>query len=307
MQPIQTAMITGANAGIGRETARQLAKQPGIEKIYLACRSREKAQETKAALEAETGRAIFEIIVIDVANLASVAAAVETLSSPIDAVVLNAGGMGGKTPNVLTDAGVTNVFAMNLLGHAVLVEKLLEKQLITSTVLLAGTEAARGIPKLGVAAPEMDDYSVEEFAGIADGSKFGRDTNAMSVYATIKLTGAMWMGAMARQHPHIRFITMSPGSTTGTNGLDHMPFVTRILSKYVFGTMAPLFGLMHRVEDGAKRFVDGLLNPRYESGHFYGSEAGAPTGPVTDQAKLDASFSNTTYQDNAYAALRQFA
>ena len=43
MKPIQSVMITGANAGLGREAARQLAMRNGIEKIYLACRNQEKA------------------------------------------------------------------------------------------------------------------------------------------------------------------------------------------------------------------------------------------------------------------------
>ena len=43
-------MITGANAGLGKDAARQLALRPGVEKIYLACRSLEKAQAAKAEL-----------------------------------------------------------------------------------------------------------------------------------------------------------------------------------------------------------------------------------------------------------------
>lgn len=184
---------------------------------------------------------------------------------------------------------------------------MLERQLITSTVLLAGSEAARGIPKMGVAKPELDSASVEEFTAIATGEKYEGKANPMAVYGTIKLVGAMWMGAMARKHSHVRFVTMSPGSTTGTNALDHLPFVMRVLSKYVFGALMPLMGMMHKVEDAAKRFVDGVTDPTFASGRFFGCNEGAPTGPVVDQAQIDTIFENTILQDNAYKAIRQLS
>lgn len=307
MKPIQTVLITGANAGLGREAARQLALRNGIEKIYLACRNLEKAEAAKVSLETQTGKSIFEIIVMDVANPISVRKAVASLSAPVDAVILNAGGTGGRTPNGLTDTGVTNIFASNLLGHVVLVDELLERQLITSTVLYAGSEAARGIPKMGVAKPEMKSLSTEEFISIADGSKFPSDADPLDVYSYIKLVGAHWIGAMARQHPHVRFITMSPGGTTGTNGMDDLPFLKKVFFKYVGGILMPIFGMMHSVETGAKRYVDGLLNDKFKSGRFYASREGSPTGPVIDQADIDSSFNDHDFQDNANQAVHRFA
>ena len=67
--PGKTALITGANAGIGKDVARQLALRPDMARIYLACRSRDRATTAKAELEAATGRRIFDIVVMDVADL----------------------------------------------------------------------------------------------------------------------------------------------------------------------------------------------------------------------------------------------
>ena len=307
MNPIQSVLITGANAGLGREAAAQLALHKGIEKIYLGCRNEAKAQAARTALKAETGRDIFEIVLIDVSDPASVRAAVGRLGAPVDAVILNAGGTGGRSPNDLTASGVTNIFAANVLGHVILVDELLERQLVTSSVLYAGSEAARGIPKMGIARPELDTSSVEEFASIATGSKFGPDGDPLDIYANVKLTAALWMGSMARQHPHIRFVTMSPGGTTGTNGMDDLPFLKKLFFKHVGGILMPILGMMHGVETGAKRYVDGLLNPKFETGHFYASAGGSPTGPVVDQATIVAELADTTFQDNANRAVHQFA
>ena len=52
----KSILITGANNGIGKDAARQLALINGTEKIYLACRSEEKAKAAKDSLEESTGR-----------------------------------------------------------------------------------------------------------------------------------------------------------------------------------------------------------------------------------------------------------
>ena len=307
MNPIQSVLITGANAGLGRESARQLALQDSVQKIYLGCRNEIKARAARVALEAETGREIFEIVLMDVADPNSVRAAVATLDCPIDAVVLNAGGTGGTAPNALTPTGVTSMFAVNVLGYAVLVDALLERQLVTSTVLYAGSEAARGFPKMGIARPILDTSSVDEFASIADGTKFSLNSDLLDIYANVKLTAAYWMASMARQYSHIRFVTMSPGGTTGTNGMDDLTFVKKLLFKHIGGVLMPLLGMMHGVEVGARRYVDGLTNPRFESGRFYASAGGSPTGPVVDQATIVTDFGNHAIQDNANQAVHQFA
>lgn len=308
MKTIESVLITGANAGLGRECARQMAGQDTVQKIYLACRNELKAQVAKTALEKETGREIFEIVLMDVMDLESVRAAVSGLKRPIDAVVLNAGGMGGATPNALTDDGVTHMFAVNVLGHSVLVDELIERDLLTSVVLYAGSEAARGIPKMGVTRPVLDTSSVDEFAAVADGSRFGPTKDPMLQYGAVKLTAALWMASMARQHTHLRFVTMSPGGTTGTNGMDDLPLVQRIFFKYIGRALMPLFGMMHGLDVGAKRYVDGLVDAQtFETGGFYASKAGSPTGAVVDQAALFSELGNRTFQDNANLAIHRFA
>ena len=127
--PEKTVLITGANAGIGKDVARQLALRPEMARIYLACRNQDRATTAKAELEAATGRPIFDIILMDVADPRSVRAGLAGVNGSLDALVMNAGGMGGKTPMALTADGATYMFAQNVLGHVVLVETLLAEDL----------------------------------------------------------------------------------------------------------------------------------------------------------------------------------
>ena len=117
----KTVLITGANAGIGKEVARQLALRPEIARIYLACRNQDRATTAKAELEAATGRRIFDIVLMDVADLGSVRAGLAAISGSVDALVMNAGVIGPHSMDLTAD-GVTTVFATNVLGHVVLLE-----------------------------------------------------------------------------------------------------------------------------------------------------------------------------------------
>src|SRR5271157_4946700 len=105
--PGKTVLITGANVGIGKDVARRLALRPEIARIYLACRNQDRARTAKAELESVTGRHIFDIILMDVANLSSVRAGLAAIDGSLDALVMNAGVIGDKALMNVTADGVT--------------------------------------------------------------------------------------------------------------------------------------------------------------------------------------------------------
>ncbi len=304
----KVALVTGANAGLGKEAARQLAASDQYRTIYLGCRDRTKANAAKGELEKATGKAIFEVLIVDVADLASVRAALAALTEPIDDLVMNAGGSGGKTPLAPSKSGVTEIFASNVLGHVVLLEGLIAAGKLIHAAVFAGSEAARGVPKLGMKRPALTTGSVNEFAALCDGAYFrDRKPDSTLAYGQVKLVGAMWLAALARRTPGLRLITISPGNTAGTKVARDFPLPVRVLMKYVLMPIVmPVLGIVQGVDKGAGRYLEALNDPALKSGVFYASKANALTGPVVDQSTIMPELANTTYQDHADEAVHRF-
>ena len=300
--PAKTVLITGANAGIGKDVARQLALRPEIARIYLACRNQDRATTAKAELEAATGRTIFDIILMDVTDLDSARAGLAAINGSVDALVMNAGVIGPKSMDLTAD-GITTVFATNILGHVVLLEGLLAEDRLGAVAVLAGSEAARGLPKLRMERPSFVSTSTDELASVINGSYFAsRRPDFNLAFGQAKYIGALWMAYLARQYPDRRFITVSPGATTGTQASNGVALPLRIAAKYVM----PALGISHKLEDGAKRLVDGVTDPNLSSGVFYASAANKLKGPLVNQADIFPDLANPSFQDHANEAIHRF-
>ena len=122
----KTVIITGANSGLGFETAKKVAANPGF-KVILACRNMEKAGAARETIIAETGNQDVTAMKLDTSSLASVRAFCEAIAASgekIHAIVNNAGitAMGNTG---FTEDGFELVFATNYLGHFMLTNLLL--------------------------------------------------------------------------------------------------------------------------------------------------------------------------------------
>ena len=255
---------------------------PRSARIYLACRNEERAATAKAELEAATGRHIFDIVLMDVADLGSVRAGLAAIDGSVDALVMNAGVIGPQSMDLTAD-GVTTVFATNVLGHVVLLEGLLAEGRLGEVAVFVGSEAVRGVPKLRMKGPSFVSTSADELATVIDGSYFaGKKPDFNLAFGQAKYIGALWMAYLARQHPDRRFITVSPGNTTGTQAASGLPLPMRIAAKYVM----PALGLAHKLDVGAKRLVDGVTDPTLSSGAFYASAANKLKGPDGQPSRL---------------------
>lgn len=118
------ALVTGASSGLGLETARALLGRGAT--VLLACRSPQRGQRALAALLASGPGGAAELLSLDLADLASVAAAaawVERQYGRLDLLINNAGVM--APPRQRTRDGFELQFGVNHLGHFALTQALL--------------------------------------------------------------------------------------------------------------------------------------------------------------------------------------
>jgi NAD(P)-dependent dehydrogenase (short-subunit alcohol dehydrogenase family) len=112
----KTVIVTGANTGIGFETA--LALYEAGAHVVLACRSLEKAQEAATAIKSHKGNGTLEIALLNLANLAAVKDFAEEFiknHQQLDVLINNAGVM--IPPASKTDDGYELQFGVNFIGH----------------------------------------------------------------------------------------------------------------------------------------------------------------------------------------------
>jgi len=152
----RVAVVTGANGGLGLETARELARKRGH--VVMAVRDQEKARTAEADIRNSVPDASLELVSMDLGSQASVRAAAERILSGherVDLLVNNAGVMG--IPERKTADGYEMQFGVDHLGHWTLTALLLPALLrspsarivtVTSTAHHMGRPVDPGNPHL---------------------------------------------------------------------------------------------------------------------------------------------------------------
>jgi NAD(P)-dependent dehydrogenase (short-subunit alcohol dehydrogenase family) len=121
----KTALVTGANSGLGLETSRALASRGAH--VILACRGADKAQAAMASIRERVPNASLEALSLDLSNLLSVRAAATAFKAAhatLDLLINNAGVM--TLPYGKTRDGFEMLFGTNHLGHFALTGLLLD-------------------------------------------------------------------------------------------------------------------------------------------------------------------------------------
>ena len=288
----KTALVTGANSGIGFETVQQLAKL-GYGNIILATRTLEKADNTANHLRDRGFGDIFSSLAIDTSDVESARSAAEELiraGRRIDLLILNAGSVtAGLSKN---RDGVDLTFASTLMGHHVLVMMLLEHSIVNNhaNIVIAGSEAARGdVPGMGL--PDFDKISREEhqgdmratFEAFARGYSSGK-YNVMKAYSIAKLYVAWWSAHLAEKLPAgIRVFTISPGSVPGTNFARNQSFAFRWIILPLMDSIGRIMGAGASSSAGSDRYISAVDMPDKDSGKFFASPPKKMIGQLTEQ------------------------
>ncbi|XP_078688759.1 WW domain-containing oxidoreductase-like isoform X3 [Branchiostoma floridae x Branchiostoma belcheri] len=147
----RVAVVTGANSGIGFETARSLALHGAH--VILACRDKHKANLAAKAIRAERASVQVDVLQVDLASLRSVKQFADNFrlrELPLHILVLNAGLFG--LPWQLTEDGLESIFQVNHLGQFYLTQ-LLEDVLVKSAparVVVVTSESHRFVELKGL-------------------------------------------------------------------------------------------------------------------------------------------------------------
>jgi NAD(P)-dependent dehydrogenase (short-subunit alcohol dehydrogenase family) len=124
----RTAVVTGANTGIGFEAAAVLAQRGAV--TILACRDTGKAERAAARLSAATPDVSVSVVRLDLGSLDSIREAAEQIRASherLDLLINNAGVM--VPPHGITADGFELQFGTNHLGHFAFTGLLLDRML----------------------------------------------------------------------------------------------------------------------------------------------------------------------------------
>lgn len=121
----KTVLITGANTGIGKETAVDIARRGA--RVIMACRDMERANKAAEEIRKRSGNGNIVVRRLDLASLQSVRALAKEIQENedrLDILINNAGVM--MCPKWQTEDGFEMQFGVNHLGHFLLTNLLLD-------------------------------------------------------------------------------------------------------------------------------------------------------------------------------------
>ncbi|XP_074893232.1 retinol dehydrogenase 12-like [Buteo buteo] len=210
----KTVIVTGANSGIGKCVALDLARRNA--RTILACRSRERGQAAVEEIRAATGNPAVLLRLLDTGSLASVRAFAQAVlreEKRLDVLVNNAGLTG--LPFTITPEGLEQTFATNYLGPFLLTNLLLD--------LLKASAPARVV----------NVSSFRHSVGTADGRYLTgqeRPGGFDAAYNSTKLMNVLFTAELARRLQGTGVIanSLSPG-VVSTSIMRHFSWAVRVL------------------------------------------------------------------------------
>jgi NAD(P)-dependent dehydrogenase (short-subunit alcohol dehydrogenase family) len=214
----KTALVTGANSGIGFHTALELARAGAH--VLVACRDPGRAQAALLELKRAAPNASLQLEALDLAELASVralASRVLATGKALDILVNNAGVMALPTRELTAD-GFERQMGTNHLGHFAL------------TGLLVPALARSKAPRVVTISSGMAAFGKIQFDNLQGERKYV----PMDVYSQSKLANLLFMLELGRRAPWLTSVSAHPGATQSNLQKHAFKFAVK-----VFGQSAP--------------------------------------------------------------------
>lgn len=221
----KVAVITGANSGIGKETAKALAQQ-GVA-VVMGCRDADRAETARQEIAAESDNSNVVVIPLDLASLQSVrdfVAEFERQYDHLDLLINNAGLFPFKKQ--ITQDGYETQFGVNHLGHFLLTHLLMPR--------LQKAEQARVI-NVASMIHHLGKIDFDSFRGEKRYSPLG-------AYGQSKLANVLFTRELAKRckGTSVTAYSLHPGAV-GTN-IAGRGLVRRTLYKLLGGYLTPARG-----------------------------------------------------------------
>jgi NAD(P)-dependent dehydrogenase (short-subunit alcohol dehydrogenase family) len=256
---LRTAVVTGANGGLGLQTAKVLAGKGAH--VVMAVRDQDKAVRAVQEITAEAPTASLELVEIDLACQSSVRTAAERIlvgHDTVDILVNNAGLM--AMPERRTADGYEMQFGVNHLGHWTLTALLMPALLATPSRVVSVTSTAHHFGhRVDPDNPHLHGR-YDPWRAYAQ-SKLANYHFALGLHRALELAGASAQSLLA--HP----------------GLTHSDLQTRAVAESGAGPLGPFFAWMAKrtgmdVERGAMPQIRAATDPHARGGEFYGPRFG---------------------------------
>mmetsp|Transcript_16552 Transcript_16552/g.34059 ORF Transcript_16552/g.34059 Transcript_16552/m.34059 type:complete len:335 (+) Transcript_16552:306-1310(+) len=198
----KVVVVTGANSGIGKALATYAAAKGA--KLYMFCRSKERAEEAKNEISEITSNENIDVILIDLGELASVKKAVEELQNKetkVDVLVCNGGVLLNEKQT--TKEGNEVTFASHLLGGSYLLSQLLIPQFNTA-------DDARII---FVSSGGMYNMPFPDWSTATSSKDASHEYDGNLAYAYAKRGQVLLADEYAKLYPKIKTVSCHPGWT----------------------------------------------------------------------------------------------
>jgi NAD(P)-dependent dehydrogenase (short-subunit alcohol dehydrogenase family) len=278
----RTAVVTGANAGIGLEVAQVLAGHGA--QVVLACRNPGKARRAADRISVSHRQARTGVVRLDLASLASIREAAEEIRATyphVDLLINNAGVM--EVPYERTEDGFELTFGTNHLGHFALTGLVLDRLLATPGSRVITMSSMGHEP--GVM--NFDDLQSEHGYQPAE------------AYYQSKLANLLFTYELDRRLRAAGAPTQALGAHPGVVYTDLFRTRSRLDKTLLSPWMRPInFWAVQNVHQGALPMLRAACDPAASGGEYYGPhrkhdtgypvavESSARSHDVADQARL---------------------
>lgn len=295
-QPKKTAIVTGANVGLGFECARNLASEGWC--VIMACRNITSAEQAAQTLRATTNNTAIFVEKLDLASLESVRSFTERIKTlletkqipPLRTLVNNAGlQMGAYTE--LTAEGHEMTFGVNHLGHFLLTHLLAPHCTAPARVVFVASEVHDPAQKLTIPLPPPYFVSAEQVSKgrmeYTSGAKMGQQR-----YSTSKLCNVLTTYSFAeffkQEGREITVTAFNPGMMPGTALARKYDAVSRFAWSYILPVLRLFDAHVRTTEISGKDLAKLASDAAYEgiTAKYYDGKKETPSSKASyDAAK----------------------